>query len=338
MREIIPPQTRWVAGRFELRARLGQGGAATVYEAFDHDQGKVVAVKLIHPALASDAQLRARFARESHALSKLSSEHIVRVLASGSDGDQPYLVMERLYGEDLGTRLHRCSRLSAEEAATLAIQVLHGLSDAHAAKLVHRDLKPDNIFLAEGEPRVKLLDFGISKLQADASATQALALTGSGTAMGTPLYMSPEQARGQADVDARSDLYALGAIVFECLSGRPPHVGESDAEILLSICTRNAPSIRGLNPSVPEAFDAFLARALQRDREQRWSSADHMRTALEALLEGSFQAPKASQRDLPRAPSTSRSPRSTWRIALLAVVAVLAGILMTLGLLALSGR
>jgi serine/threonine protein kinase len=335
VREIIPPRARWVAGRFELRARLGQGGSATVVEAFDHDQGKVVALKLLHSSLASDAELRARFAREAHALSKLTSEHIVRVLASGTDGEDPYLVMDRLYGEDLGARLHRCRRMSVEETVTLAIQVLRGLSDAHAAKLVHRDLKPDNLFLVDGEPRVKLLDFGISKLQADVSSTQVLALTGNGTAMGTPLYMSPEQARGQADVDARADLYALGAILFECLAGRPPHVGESDAEVILSICTRDAPDLRLLNPAVPEAFAAFVARAMQRDRERRWSSAEEMRAELEHLAGLSSDTPDAPHLDVPHPRRSPLSARATW---LLALLAVLAGIVTTLGLLALSGR
>lgn len=316
-----PPRDR-VGARFELRARLGQGGSSTVVEAYDHESARLVALKRLDPSLCSSAELRARFGREARALSSLHSPYIVRILASGTEDERPFLAMERLHGEDLGARLRRAGRLPVNETVHIATQVLQGLAAAHASNIVHRDLKPDNVFLVSDgahAPHVKLLDFGVSKLQPSTAATQAMALTGQGRAMGTPLYMSPEQARGLADVDARADLYAVGAIMFECLSGRPPHPGETDAEVLVSVCTREAPNLRTLDPSIPAALASFVARALDRDRERRWASAELMRADLEALARG-------VDRPWP------------WRITLVAALAIVAGILVTLGLLALSER
>jgi len=202
---------------------------------------------------ASRERIAARFAREARAVSALSCPHIVTVMDAGSEGARPYLVMELLDGEDLGQRLRRDGYLPVDQALHVVAQVLVALGSAHEAGVVHRDLKPDNIFLSnkDGDPLfTKLLDFGMSKLTPREGQTLALALTKKGMAVGTPYYMAPEQARALEDVDGRADLWAMGAILFECLTGRPPFVGPSQEQVLIAICTTDAPDVRSLDDYV----------------------------------------------------------------------------------------
>jgi serine/threonine-protein kinase len=209
----------------------------------------------------------------------------VTVFDAGTEDGQPYLVMELLRGEDLGTRLRRLGRIPVAEALHVVAQVLRGLSHAHEARVVHRDLKPDNVFLLQrdGDPLfAKIVDFGISKIQRSCSGTTPLALTGKGTVLGTPLYMSPEQAQAAPDLDARADLYSVGAILFECLTGRPPHTGTTYEQVILSICMTDAPDLRTIVADVPKPVASFVAKALSRDRTKRFTSASQM---LEALHE-----------------------------------------------------
>ena len=272
-----------IAGKYILRGLVGHGGMGAVYEAEHVGLGKRAAIKFVDAEFATDENVVARFAREARAMSAIESAHIVTVFDAGSDDGRPYLVMELLRGEDLGERLRRMGRVPLGEAMHVVAQVLRGLARAHAAGIVHRDLKPDNVFLVKHDTDplfAKIVDFGISKIERPRDKTHPLALTGRGTVLGTPFYMSPEQAQAAPDVDGRADLYSVGAILFECLTGRPPHTGESYEQVILSICMRDAPDVRTIDPSVPVNVSTFVARALSRDRDKRFSSAELMLAAL----------------------------------------------------------
>ncbi len=280
-REALVGKT--IAGRYVLRGLLGHGGMGAVYEAEHLGLGKRVAIKFVDPEFATDEKVVARFAREARAMSAMESAHIVTVFDAGTEDGRPYLVMELLRGEDLGQRLRRTRRVALAEAMHIVAQVLKGLARAHAAGIIHRDLKPDNVFLLKHDTDplfAKIVDFGISKIERPRANTSPLALTGRGTVLGTPFYMSPEQAQASPDVDSRADLYSVGAILFECLTGRPPHTGESYEQIILSICMREAPSVQVYDPALPDDVAAFVTRSLLRDRAQRFTSAERMLAAL----------------------------------------------------------
>lgn len=275
-----------IAGRYVLRALVGHGGMGAVYEAEHLGLGKRVAIKFIDQEFATDERVVARFAREARAMSSIESAHIVTVFDAGSEDGRPYLVMELLRGEDLGQRLRRTRTVPLPEAMHIVAQVLKGLAKAHAAGIVHRDLKPDNVFLVRSDTDplfAKIVDFGVSKIERPRDKTSPLALTGRGTVLGTPFYMCPEQAQAMPDIDARADIYSVGAILFECLSGRPPHTGETYEQIILSICMRDAPDLRAIDPSLPAEVAAFVGRALSRDRVERFPSAERMLAALHEL-------------------------------------------------------
>lgn len=275
-----------IAGRYVLRGLVGHGGMGAVYEAEHLGLGKRVAIKFIDQEFATEERVVARFAREARAMSAIDSPHIVTVFDAGTEDGRPYLVMELLRGEDLGQRLRRARRVPVAEALHIVAQVLKGLGKAHAVGIVHRDLKPDNVFLVrtEADPIfAKIVDFGVSKIERPRDRTSPLALTGRGTVLGTPFYMCPEQAQAMPDVDARADLYSVGAILFECLSGRPPHTGETYEQIILSICMRDAPDLRAIEPNLDPAVAGFVSRALSRDRTHRFPSAERMLAALHEL-------------------------------------------------------
>jgi serine/threonine-protein kinase len=319
---------RTLGGRYRVLRRIGHGGMGSVYEA-EGDGGVRLAVKILDRQWARDEVVAARFAREARAASAVASEHIVRVLDGGTDGSCPYLVMELLEGEDLGARLRRRRHLELDEALGIVEQVLVGLVAAHAAGIVHRDLKPDNVLLTGGPDvvdRVKIVDFGMSKLDRPAGSTKPLALTRKGVVLGTPLYMSPEQARASPEVDARSDLFAVGAILFECLAGRPPFTGETHEQVMLRICMDDAPDVRRWAPEVPDALAALVARALAREREARWASADEMLAALRAIGRVGAGDARRAQR------------RARARVVVAALIAMLAGAVVTLLAVALAGK
>lgn len=284
VREALLGQT--IAGRYTVRALVGHGGMGAVYEAEHVGLGKRVAIKFIDQEFATDERVVARFAREARAMSAIESAHIVTVFDAGTEGGRPYLVMELLRGEDLGQRLRRTRRVPLPEAMHIVAQVLKGLARAHAAGVVHRDLKPDNIFIVNSDTDpsfAKIVDFGVSKIERPREKTSPLALTGRGTVLGTPFYMCPEQAQAMPDVDARADVYSVGAILFECLSGRPPHTGETYEQIILSICMRDAPDVRAIDPRIPADVANFVARALSRERVDRFPSAERMLAMLHEI-------------------------------------------------------
>lgn len=275
-----------VIDQYEIVGVLGQGGMGCVYEAINTKIKKRVAIKSIDGALTKNAEAIARFQREALAAGAIESPHIVQIFdASETEDGVPYIVMEMLRGTDLGDYIDKLGRLEVDEALNITVQILKGLHHAHKAGIVHRDLKPDNVFLVdrEDEPaHVKLLDFGVSKI----SRTEEVplqTLTRQGTVVGTPFYMSPEQAQAFPDVDGRTDIYSVGAILYECLSGRPPHAGKSYEQVIVNICMKDAEDVRLHNPSVPEAVAHVLMQALQREREDRFKTSKEM---LAALVDG----------------------------------------------------
>jgi serine/threonine-protein kinase len=272
-----------LGGRYRVLRVLGAGGAAQVLRATDERTGNDVAIKILDAALAESPEVVARFAREARAASSLDSAHVVRVLESGKgEGGRPFLVMELVRGEDLGARLARLSKLPVEETVEIVLQVLDGLVDSHGAGVVHRDLKPDNVLVEERAPgqfRVKITDFGMAKV-APQAASSGLALTREGLVVGTPLYMAPEQVRAQSDVDGRADVWSVGAILFECITGRPPFLAPTQEQVMIDVCTKDAPDVRAVEPRVPRELAKVIGRALARDREQRFPSAIALRDAL----------------------------------------------------------
>jgi len=273
-----------VAGKYRVDRLIGRGGMGAVFQAANLSIGKRVALKFLDHEAAQNREACQRFQREAEAAGMAESAHIVQIFDSGvTDGGLPFLVMELLIGEDLRARLEREGRLSVPTALRITSQVLRALVRAHDAGIVHRDLKPDNVFLCarDDDPSfVKLVDFGISKV---ARARTADTLTHRGAVLGTAFYMSPEQAQSFADIDGRTDLFSVGTILFEMLTGKPPHVGRTYEAVLIAICTNDAVDLRTLAPEVPAPVAALVARALRRDRDQRFQSAQEFLNEISAL-------------------------------------------------------
>jgi serine/threonine-protein kinase len=302
-----------VANKYRIESVLGRGGMGSVYLATNTGIGKRVALKFLSRDAARHADAVERFKREARAAGMVESAHIVQIFDDGAaDDGRPFLVMEWLRGEDLRTRLKREGRLDVGVALDVATQVLRGLDRAHAAGIVHRDLKPDNVFLSRRDDDallVKIVDFGISKV---ASLTNADTLTRRGVVLGTAFYMSPEQAQALGDIDGRTDLWSLGAILYEALSGRPPVTGRVYEAVLVAICTKDAEDIRVHAPDVPEAVARVIAKALARERDERFSTAREMLAALkDAAPDLVATATTGDGPPGPPAPSTpSRGPQT----------------------------
>ncbi|MBN1611716.1 MAG: serine/threonine protein kinase [Polyangiaceae bacterium] len=265
-----------VAGKYHLTRLIGRGGMGSVWEGIHVSLGTRVAVKFIDSEYINSEEIRARFANEARAAAKLVSKHVVQVFDHGACADgRSYIVMEFLSGEALDHRLDRVGRLSPAETARIVTQVCRGLSKAHAAGIVHRDLKPENIFLVwdeeDGADIAKVVDFGIAKFTDSSIAASSATRTGS--VLGTPFYMSPEQARGLRTVDRRTDLWALGVVTYRCLVGALPFEGEALGDLLVKICTAPLPIPSQQLPGLSPTFDAWFARALDRDANQRFGSA-----------------------------------------------------------------
>ncbi|WP_437534502.1 protein kinase [Sorangium sp. So ce726] len=268
-----------LAGKFRLERELSHGGMGSIWVAQHVQLGTLVAVKFMRDSFSRLPVLRARFEREARAAAQLKSPHIVQVHDFGfvEDDEVPYLVMELLQGEDLSKRLQRCGRLSLPETLHIIVQAGKALRSVHEAGFVHRDLKPANFFLArvDGEDGeiVKLLDFGIAK---DVSAALAADISATGEVMGSPNYMSPEQFYGERDVDARSDLWSLGVILFKMLTGQLPFPGDAIGRVVTKVILGTVPSAREIAPDLPSGIDAFFTRALARDRDKRFQNVRDM--------------------------------------------------------------
>lgn len=254
-----------------------------------------VAIKLIHLDMAGSTEALARFLREAQSAASLRSPHVVQILDHGVDNGTPYIAMELLEGESLADRLARVGRLEPAELARIMTQVGRAIARAHEAHIVHRDLKPDNVFLVrnDDEEMAKVLDFGIAKSAAQGGLTAAVSSsTRTGAVLGTPYYMSPEQAEGAKSLDYRSDIWAMGVIAFECLLGRKPFDAETLGALLLAICARPiaVPSHYG---AVPAGFDEWFARACARDLGARFGSAREAAAELKRVCENSASPPSS---------------------------------------------
>ncbi|NIN71146.1 MAG: protein kinase [Gemmatimonadetes bacterium] len=265
-----------LADRYTIEREIGSGGMATVYLAEDLKHRRKVAVKVLRPELA--ATLGAdRFVREIEIAAQLSHPHILPLYDSGEAAGVLYYVMPYVEGESLRERLDREGRLGVDEVIRLADEIAAALSYAHERGIVHRDVKPENVMLTGG--RAVVADFGIARALRVAGGER---LTGTGLAVGTPAYMSPEQAMGQADVDARSDVYALGCVVYEMVSGRAPFEGDTPQALLAKHAVEAVPSLRTSDPQVPLFLERAVERALAKSPDERFQAASEFAGALTA--------------------------------------------------------
>ena len=295
---------RIIAGKYRLVRELGRGGMGSVWVAEHTTLGMRVAIKLIDRSYPS-ADLRRRFEQEARAAASLQSPHVVQVFDYGVDGITPYLVMELLDGRSLAQRLHDEVLLTPAATFTVVSHVVHAISRAHEVGFVHRDLKPDNVFLVDTADHllVKVLDFGVAKSLVGSNAE----LTRAGALMGTPAYASPEQIEGKP-IDARSDLWGLGVITFQCLTGCLPFTRPTLPALLNAIC-REPLVVPSQVAEVPQGFDEWFARALERDPERRFQTAQEFRDTLRPLI-----GPGANRPSVGPLHDTTRWPTSTLHV------------------------
>jgi urea transport system substrate-binding protein len=314
-------------GPYRLLKLLGQGGMGAVFQAEDTQLHRPVALKVILPRLAASPGARERFLREARAIAGVRSDHVVTIYQVGEDRDIPFLAMELLQGESLEARLARGDALPWREAVRIGREVATGLAAAHEQGLVHRDVKPANVFLEVPSGRVKLLDFGLARLGGSESR-----LTHVGRVVGTPEFMSPEQARGE-DLDGRSDLFSLGALLYTLCARRTPFQGDSLMAVLTALAVKDPPLLITLAPDVPPALADLVARLLDKDRDNRPASAREVEAALRAIAAG---PPTPITLTTPRAPPATSGNLASRKTRQLGRKTLLAGLILVgvLGLLA----
>jgi hypothetical protein len=275
----VPPVGTTLLGKYRIGRTLGRGGSGVVLEAFHAALDRKVAIKLLHGYVLSDDELVARFEREGRLVARLDSPHVAKVLDAGRLPDgQPFLVMEHLEGHDLGACVAMPEALPVTDVVDYVLQACEGVRAAHAAGIVHRDLKPKNLFCArtpEGEAIVKVLDFGISKV-----GGEDLAITATQHLLGSPRYMSPEQLRSSRHVDARTDIWSLGVILFELAAKRPPYPASNLTELISNVLTAEAPRLDAVRADVPARLADVVARCLRRSLDERIASVDELIAAL----------------------------------------------------------
>jgi eukaryotic-like serine/threonine-protein kinase len=282
-----------VAGKYRLEAIIGEGGMGSVWAATHTGLGQAVAIKFVSREFVTSSEALRRFDAEAKAAAQLRSRHVVQVFDNGTLEDgTPYIAMELLRGENLYSRVHRAGPVPLQETVEILVQSCKALGRAHAAGIGHRDIKPDNIFLAQSNDDdaglVKVLDFGIAKF---AVGPNDHGSTRTGTVLGTPLYMSPEQARGLKTIDHRTDLYSLGLVAYTLLTGNLAFSSESFGDLLLQICTAPLPSLCANAPWLPPSLEGWFQRACARDPQERFGSAQEFSDALRAACAGSLRAP-----------------------------------------------
>ncbi|HEX2249612.1 MAG TPA: protein kinase [Gemmatimonadales bacterium] len=290
MSDVAPRPQTTLAGTYRLERELGRGGMATVYLAEDRKHRRPVAVKILHPHLAEHLGAE-RFLREIEIAARFNHPHILTLIDSGKSGGHLYYVMPYVEGETLRERLRRGGRLPLDEALTITRQVASALGYAHGRGVVHRDIKPENIMLHEGGAIVT--DFGIARAVGESGAGGqrgggAEKLTATGISVGTPTYMSPEQAAGETELDGRSDLYSLGCVLFEMLAGEPPFTGIGPHAVMIQRFSAAAPSLTSRGVAVPPQIERALARVLEREPDARYATAAQFSNALQ--LAGSSAA------------------------------------------------
>lgn len=268
-----------IGSKYRLTRRLGEGGMGVVFEAEHLRLGQRVAIKFLRDEVLAMPDAVERFEREARATCRIHGSHVAQVLdVDTDDGGRPYIVMELLRGRDLEAELQERGALPVDEAVDWVLQACAAVAEAHAAGIVHRDLKPSNLFLAEehGTRVLKVLDFGISKI---ACEDRSDALTSVGLTVGTPLYMSPEQVRCSRDVDARTDVWSLGVILYELIAGVPPFMGTTTAAIA-AIVADATPSLREARPGVPSGLERAVTTALAKSSVHRFPSVEAFGAAL----------------------------------------------------------
>lgn len=309
--------------RYKVLEKIGAGGMSVVWKAYDLVLDRNVALKVLRPEMSEDESFIVRFKREAKAAASLTHPNIVSIYDVGQDGGLYFIVMELVEGETLRDKLRRQKRLDLREALEIAAQVCRGLAHAHANKIIHRDIKPQNILITR-DGHVKVADFGIARALGSASNTATDVVVGSAP------YISPEQARN-GDVSARSDLYSLGCVLYEMLAGEPPFSGDSPVAIALQHLEKEAPSVRSKEPSVPIEVDELVAKALAKKPEDRFQSADDMLKAINGVLSTarlSFEAKgdgDVERRKDRKAKGRSMSLATKLLLGLVAIVAVLGG-------------
>jgi eukaryotic-like serine/threonine-protein kinase len=273
-----------LAGKYRIERVLGVGGMGVVVAAHHVQLDEKVAIKFLLPAMLRNQEVVGRFAREARAAVKIKSEHVARVSDVGTlENGAPYMVMEFLEGGDLAAWLQERGPLPIEQAVDFVVQACVAVADAHGIGIVHRDLKPANLFCArrsDGQLIIKVLDFGISKLTELGGAKPGMAATKTAAVMGSPLYMSPEQMQSAKDVDATTDIWALGIILYELLTGNPPFLGESFAEIAIKVATASFVPVRSYRPDVPVGLEAVIIKCLEKDKRRRYTNVAELALAL----------------------------------------------------------
>ncbi|HVH09268.1 MAG TPA: serine/threonine-protein kinase [Gemmatimonadales bacterium] len=292
--------TQALGASYTLEGEIGRGGMGVVFNARDERLKRRVAIKVLPPELAFREEIRLRFLREAETAARLSHPHIVPIHSVGEAPDGlVYFVMAFIDGESLGAKLKRRGRLPPDESRRIMLETADALGAAHALGIIHRDVKPDNILLEGSRGRVVVTDFGIAK--ALSSTTGPATLTATGVAIGTPHYMSPEQAAGDREIDGRSDIYSLGVVAFQMLVGELPFQAPTVPGVLMKHITERPPLITDRRPEVPEDLAACVMRSLEKDPEDRWPTADALRRALEA---------RSATLSKPRRPSGGAAVRS----------------------------
>jgi tRNA A-37 threonylcarbamoyl transferase component Bud32 len=271
---------------YTIEGEIGRGGMGVVYRARDERLQRRVAIKVLPPELAFQQDIRERFTREAQTAARLSHPHIVPIHSVGEGRGLVYFVMGYVEGESVAARIRRRGQLPVEEARRIMKETADALSAAHSLSVIHRDIKPDNILLEGTRGRVMVTDFGIAKAL---SSTSGATLTGIGVAIGTPAFMSPEQAAGERDIDGRSDLYSLGIVTYQMLTGELPFNAPSVAGILMKQITEAAPDLRRSRPDIPEDLALAVARCLEKDPQNRWPTADALRRALESRTSAGYE-------------------------------------------------
>ncbi len=271
---------------YTIEGEIGRGGMGVVFRARDERLHRRVAIKVLPPELAFQQEIRQRFTREAQTAARLSHPNIVPIHDVGEGQGLVYFVMGLVEGESLGARIKRRGKLPPEEARRIMRETADALSAAHALSVIHRDIKPDNILLEGTRGRVMVTDFGIAKAL---SATSGATLTGAGVAIGTPTYMSPEQAAGEREIDGRSDIYSLGIVSYQMLTGEVPFKAPTVAGILMKQITEAAPVVHEVQRDVPEDLGLAVNRCLEKDPENRWPTADALRRSLESRKVTGYQ-------------------------------------------------
>src|SRR6188508_612068 len=265
-----------LSGRYRLDAQVGAGGMSTVYRAFDSTLERRVAIKLMHRDIAADSDQLERFRREARAVAQLSHPHIVGVIDAGEEDGRPYIVFEYVEGETLKDRIRRLGRLPVDEAIAYAIEIARALSAAHARGIVHRDVKPQNVLVDE-EGSAKVTDFGIARSMDDSG------LTAEGRVLGTTDYVSPEQALGH-DVNGQSDIYSLGIVLYEMLTGEVPFKGENHVAVAMKHVKDQLPDVQAKRPEVSATLASVLDHMTEKDVAHRYSDVPSLVADLEEAL------------------------------------------------------